>query len=1057
MENTCLLLTRILDVAILYEIVQSAEAQPKVETQPFRAIFAAYDKVLPQYGLDPAQDQIYLRFLFRLGDKRGKNESLFQSFERLLEELGIQIEFNTDDEPGQGDETKIAEIGNTRGKRSAGRPRRASFNSMYDAEDETPTAVPRRGESRASMSRLVPPVQQTQDPRPSTRATTRRTEKIRSHISATRKTVPQMPRGRLTAEEWANDSQHIQIRPKSSSMLSGEHFQQPLSRQGRRTSGRVSAVTSATDLSSVTTESQSPDSDAEFPILPVNQPSAKTSQKAKLLPAPTRTQLLRDADTFQSYKIQAVARDIVDRWCDAALEARNHHQYMQRRAVAHDTEVLLRQAFEHWRARLHARKQAAETQRFFQRLESRAMKARNLYLLTKAFTHWVQCADDAARESSLARQHVLGVKYFYAWRDITIENQNKVQHQQLKKAFGVWKGRHARRLTLDVHAEFFRQKSLTKFGYWQWFWNFCERRAPEWHARKLRHRYLWAWFSKVRATTQQVRMITQRQEDKKRKEVFHEWLTQGRVRLANERQAMEFSNRSTVTRGLQDWVRKRYHAPLAQQVSNMVDWRVAGATFAIFVNRFRSERHAESINHLRIRRGFWTQWNDRLRSQTLAHRINDRRLLEATYRWVVAERHVLLHRLSEERLKGRWFQHWAMKLAIRHGAREVSLQRVELWRQANAMRTTMISWRHNLQEKRQAEYVAIEFHAPKLLNETLEQWKDTFQYVREMEGKAELVRPYYPGNHCFKRWREATADSRKQKRREAYIKVRRKLKINLASRLLQRWRSSTDHLRGLREKAVDADHQRIVRTSTDILDHWKKTHDLCLDQHFDAVELYENRVLQRTLRSWTSQANQKWQMEETAYTNADLQIQKSALVFLRQLRLRIIEVKAQQGKGEVLGLNYERRHFQGLLRQWREKTAARQDRPIQPPLFSARSRKTRNSVQDDQGVTRRAEEWTEFDTGDWIPNVEADASTTPIPAHLSTPSKRAARARALVQSTTPAGTPFHNRLRAQLNATPNTSRRGPFGRSTYLRNRSFGAILEDSPRTPGTPRVDNEE
>ncbi|KAK4696719.1 hypothetical protein P7C71_g1248, partial [Lecanoromycetidae sp. Uapishka_2] len=89
------------NVAILYQIIRSAEQYPNVETQPFRAIFAAYETILPQNGLDPNHDQIYLRFLFRLGDGREEGQSLYARFEGLLDELGLQIEIIPDGEETQ--------------------------------------------------------------------------------------------------------------------------------------------------------------------------------------------------------------------------------------------------------------------------------------------------------------------------------------------------------------------------------------------------------------------------------------------------------------------------------------------------------------------------------------------------------------------------------------------------------------------------------------------------------------------------------------------------------------------------------------------------------------------------------------------------------------------------------------------------------------------------------------------------------------------------------------------------------------------------------------------
>jgi protein SFI1 len=110
---------------------------------------------------------------------------------------------------------------------------------------------------------------------------------------------------------------------------------------------------------------------------------------------------------------------------------------------------------------------------------------------------------------------------------------------------------------------------------------------------------------------------------------------------------------------------------------------------------------------------------------------------------------------------------------------------------------------------------------------------------------------------------------------------------------------------------------------------------------------------------------------------------------------------------------------------------------------------------DGPGTTHGAEEWTAFDAdlvdnNDWLPPADEhehpQTSSTPIPTpgYLNTPSKRAARAKALVKmSTTPATpltTPFAARLRAGMDNSPvsggwtSTARKDATARSGLGRN-----------------------
>lgn len=110
----------------------------------------------------------------------------------------------------------------------------------------------------------------------------------------------------------------------------------------------------------------------------------------------------------------------------------------------------------------------------------------------------------------------------------------------------------------------------------------------------------------------------------------------------------------------------------------------------------------------------------------------------------------------------------------------------------------------------------------------------------------------------------------------------------------------------------------------------------------------------------------------------------------------------------------------------------------------------RSTSGNDLGATSRAEDWTAFDTellerSEWIPapNEEPIATSTPTPApgYLNTPSKRAARVKALANlSTTPATplrTPLAAKLRAGVGIFPSqpratTARRGGLGFKSAL-------------------------
>ena len=1004
---------------------------------------------------------MYLRFLFRLGDRREEEQSLYESFEALLDKLGIQIEIIPDEDRTQeatknlGNDRKDPDGVSARLENSVDlriRSRRASFSSMYDAGEESTRATRSRAQSQASMSRLDLSQQPITENRPSTRATTRDTEKTTTNALSSRPAKLQIERRRLTAEDFTNTLQHLQRRNEPILAQSDRQPHHAFLTALRSAQAHTATSVGGRSLTATNPENGTTEASA---IRHAIQPSYAVGQHERFY-SPSKTQLLRDADTFQHYRIRSVARDAVEKWCFAALQARDQHEHMERLAVAHDTEILLRQAFEHWRLRLHAKKQAAETARHFNQAERRAVKARDLYLLTKAFTHWAQCASDEVLRLSLARHRVLGIKYFHAWHDITSDNQAKMRRQGLRKFFGIWKQRYVRTLTDGIKAELVFQESLARDAYWRWFWSFCERRAPEWRAGRLKRKYLFRLVATFSAHRKRHQQVTMQANNLVGKRVLSQWLEKAQVVLSIQREAAAFYFQQQTTHALQSWRLRGQYAPLVRQVSNIVDWRVAGVTFAIFVNRYRYQKQAEYVNRLRILRAAWSHWNDRLRWQTLAHRTDDRYLLEALYKWVVAERYHLSHRLYERKLKQRFLHTLEYQCSIVHARRERSRNIIEEEGRKRCLLMFVGHWRLRLGSFRQAEQTAFEFYSPKAAQDALKLWSQSSRQLQKLDVWAKDANFFFVARKLLKRWHTTFIESRKHKRRDAYVQIRRESKMKLATSVLRRWRSVLAHFQNMERESSLSNQNRLLSVGTGLFDHWKDRFDLKIDQDYQANQRHNRRLLENHLYMWIGRIESQSRLDEMADLNVRMRVSNIAFGWLHKLRLKLIELKGQEANAESLRGWYEKRHFHNILRNWQEQSTRLLNRPEQDKAISSRRGRRRPEAERDEnlGLTRRAEDWTEFDIGDWIPAIEAQSSTTPLPGYLSTPSKRAARAKALVRvSTTPAGTPFEHRLRSELGSAPRTSRRGGFGRSTTaLKASAFGVILEDSPRTPEKDR-----
>ncbi|KAL8641182.1 MAG: hypothetical protein Q9228_001978 [Teloschistes exilis] len=1061
------------DVEILYQIINAATQNPDVKAQPFRSLFTAYGSVLAQHGIQPEHDRIYFRFLCRMGESTRPGETLHESFESLLGELGIQIEINSE-ENGIQDVTRsfnaiLEDSPNLRARPGAGsdsgvHSRRASFHSAADAAVEANRVPQIRSSSRASVAEIQSRHRARSTDRPSTRATTRSTERFERRALHHQPLV-QPTRGRLTAEEFANNLQHYQRRHASASEThTRSHYHRNTVRHQTRTqSAQRPLVHEQEDYQvagygpqeTADSDDQIEDSDEDRSQSIGNPDQAYHVDHRELFYQPTENHLIRDAATFEHFRLRALVRNVIRHWRAVTSSFRQEHEGLASKAQSHDHGILLRQSFDIWNGKLHIKTQAAAIEQFYLRLELRAHKARGLYLLTKAFTHWQQTTLEKINHAVDARRQILRVKYFSAWLELTVVNCRKVRLQVQQKFYRLWRQRHLVLSQLNNKASSTRERNSLKSAHWKWFWAFCDRRAPQWHDGRLRSSVFSHWALAAQRRSYQEFGVAHRRDVLIQKACFSRWLCQARSILSQNKEAQNFRQQKIATRSLLVCRKTLQYAPLVRQVSNMADWRIAGSTFAILVNSVRTERQASKVNQLRVVRNAWTTWNDRLRWQTLEDRIDDRVLVQALYRWVLAERCVLQQRVCEQRILYICFRKLINEYRARTAVRTAIGHGFERERQAKISRMIIHAWHRALQIHQRNVQVAFQFEAPRVALETMSAWTDRMTHLRKLEKKSEDFCYYFRTTRSLKQWRAATVEAKRRKVRDAYVHVRRQNKMQLARTCLEVWRDRTQTVSRMEEQAKVHDQSQLLRFATRLFDHWRSRHDFLADRQDQTVSEFDRRFVYSQFDTWIARWRTHAQLEELARVNSQLRISNIAFGWLHKLHLRVIEVQSRESKADSLRRWYQKRHSHNLLRQWHEKVAKRRDQPPPPPVFSSRARRlgVRQDTDGQEEVAGRAEEWTAFDEGfdlgDWIPALEAQASSTPLPGYLSTPSKRAARARGLVRlSTTPAGTPFAARLRSQLGREPQSARRAERPNAGFGGS-AFEPIQEASPRTPG--------
>ncbi len=1000
--------------------------------------------------MDPNHDRVYLRFLFRQGKKKLPTQSLYESFESLLGELGIQLEF-TNGEDGIQDITRNVDARSgfeatiqSTGNETPPKPtRRASFHSYND--NVVTRAKISRAHSRDSSVRPHDRPMLSPTERPATRASTRPSEKTHERLPAPPSSAIL---GRQTAQDYASHSQDHERRNGIAPGNSNKRYKAISGPSGALKTPSVDVV-SPNDESTIATspeqsENEPTESPAQLPFI---------LDQREFLYRPSGTQLLRDAETFQHYHFRAIARDIIKKWCSAALRAEENHKEMEASALRYDTSILLHQGFEQWRTRFHERRQVTEKKRVLDILEQQTSRRRDLFLLLKAFTHWAERTKEEALRTSAARRHVLRLRYFKAWRQITAVNDLKVRNQGLRKFYAIWKQRHIGNQIHEANSASNYEESLLKKIYWRWFWTLCERRAPQWRASQLKAKYFNLWLESVRHIAQIEHQMSKSVIERTRKIVLLLWLKKTRMTLSSFEMAALSSDLRITARSLLEWKLGWQHAPIAREVSNMVDWRIASTTFATLVTRYRVERQSESVNRLRTLRNAWTQWNDRLRWQAIAQQIGDRFMHEALYKWVIAARSAQQQRLHERILKQRMLLKVACRFSGMRAQSDRRSQTIIHGRKRTALGSTFETWRRRLGAHRENDQTALKFYTPRIAHEALQSWQTRSAHIRKLKGWVEKSEYYFMATKFLKRWRAAVIKSKRDKCRDAYAKLRRKFKMDLATEVISRWRSLTIQVLKVDKEAQLIYQNRLLQFGGGLIEIWRTRWLAAAGQSRVADDYYLRRVADRYLNVWQERLWSHQELGEQAEQYAQLQTRKFSLGWLRKLRVQMIELQGHPRKADSLREMYEKRFIQNIVKRWRAETAIKRGYSQPDMIFSARSK--RFTLRTEEDMTNRAENWTafeeDFDLGDLI--TAPESSTAPLPAYLTTPFKRAATAKAVVKgSTTPAGTPLQRHVRSQPGTRPRARRQGGLGSSI-----AFDAIVEHDPKTPSPmPNLNND-
>ena len=732
---------------------------------------------------------------------------------------------------------------------------------------------------------------------------------------------------------------------------------------------------------------------------------------------PSDTQILQDAEAFQDHRIALVTRKLLCKWRDDAILLTQHHETMYKGAQAYDRNTLLRQAWDQWRAKDVERRQEVETERFFKQLSLRAGKARDLFVLTKAFTHWAQSASDEILRTSVARRHILRTKYFNAWRDITVVNELKVRRQCLNKSLAKWRHHAAIVKANEMRATAFHDDKLVQKLYWDWFWKFCNRRAPLWAAGRTRRITFNRWANLTIRLRERENWVSHETANSVQRKIISTWkLRYQNISMQNQI-ADNYQRHCLLLNTLNSLKRYLTLMTLLKQLVLQQTTRTRAEIFAAWRWRAKVSQQAVEVRRFALARSAWTIWNDRLRCEALCLRIDERIVADQFSRWVRASRSALLSRIQQVKTLRLTFDTWACRKREHERDMIIARQVSDDKSRARLSRLCLRRWRYALEGQRQRRSVAFSIFASRSTKRYFTIWSRQYIHVEHINRQAFDAQYYVACTHALQKWQSATEASRRWRRREAYAMIRRRVKRSVVQRVFIAWRLQNKNKISMAESATAKQEEFSTHHALSLLRLWRQNLAFNNSQVATAVDQHNKRLIISSLRSLSTKLNENQILSDRA-TEFRFGISvAAAAIMLRKLNWQAFQIERQNESAAALRERNQEKHYRIMLRYWAEKARSAEGGKKAPYrrkedqfLSNPEHYNLTKSEEEDkeEAIMAKAEDWSALDTdlhldlslfpgaaGNTVDGATAAmagiTTSTPLPGYLRTPSKRIAR------------------------------------------------------------------
>lgn len=736
------------------------------------------------------------------------------------------------------------------------------------------------------------------------------------------------------------------------------------------------------------------------------------------------------ASLILQHHVSSLAKEQIAIWRERALQLREDSHGLELIALNHDKKALLRSALTDWRCRLRSRQISVETEGFFVHLEARATRARDLYLMHIAFTHWSACATEQVQRTALARRHIIRTRVFNAWKEITAVNELKVRRQVLKKFFTVWKNAQTAR-EAHSHAAIQRYNgNLVEKVYRDWVAKHWAIKATTWLNEGIKRRILFRWIVESHNSWEERRTAEEKRRLQLIRKTWNIWRAMTIEHIQQHHAAESYYLLKLCRKPFRRWHQETLIIPAITTLQANVQSRILRDAFEIWLQHCRQEKQAAHFDRMKILQEAWTEWQFKNRVKIVRVRVDARIISQSIYKWVIAARAVGMKRRVEGRIKREILDGWSSQsqiAATRRLNQEGEAQAMVLYERQTSV---FVAWRSKLDQHKRLENIASDHYEPRILQDKIINWEKQARHIQQLQRWAGDANFYFLASKALKQWKSSTETVKREKRKSAYTQVRRMKKLNLVGGVLRNWQHQAREVLDLNRQAQEANHNKITLLGTSILDRWRGRNE----EIWEMQSSYREVMVRKHYSIWQARSIALQELENEATMTFQERQQSRAL---KKWSLGALKLRAQSNYAYDIHEKNAKRTFRKILQYWHQKAAEK--RPFIRP----------DPVQ--LGVTARAETWSdagdELEITEWAKGFSEPLASAPVPGYLSTPSKRTERVKSIATrlSTTPRmplPTPLERQFRAQYSGGGLPSFRKPFGRSTLGLGVGFADISE---------------